>query len=88
MEEFEKIEIRSEEVQEILGTPPRWIIRWGTMLIIAGVGLLGFVSYIVKYPDVVVVPLTITTTVEPVQVVAQRNGHLSRFLVKENEAVK
>lgn len=87
MEEFEKIELRSDEVQEILGTPPRWIVRWGTTFIILGIIFLGLVSYIIKYPDVVAVPMLITTFVEPVEVVAQRSGHLSKLMVKDNQEV-
>lgn len=28
-----QINIRSEEINEILGVPPRWIIRWGITII-------------------------------------------------------
>ncbi len=34
-EDISKIEIRSEEVQEILGATPRWIIRAGISVILA-----------------------------------------------------
>jgi hypothetical protein len=38
----ENIELRSEEVQEILGRPPQWIIRWGiTIIFIIVAGLFG-----------------------------------------------
>jgi len=33
----QKIEIRSEEVQDILGQIPSWIVRWGTVVILATV---------------------------------------------------
>ncbi len=87
MEEHEKIELRSDEVQEILGTPPRWIVRWGTTFIFLGIILLGVVSYIIKYPDVVAVPMYVTTYVEPVEVVAQKSGHLAKLMVEDNESV-
>ena len=58
MEEFEKIQLRSDDVQEILGTPPSWIVRWGSTFIFLGVILLGVVSYIVKYPDIIVILAT------------------------------
>ncbi len=87
MEEHEKIELRSDEVQEILGTPPRWIVRWGTTFVIIGVLLLGYFSYLIKYPDVVTVPMTITTSIEPVEVVAAKSGHLADVFVDENSVV-
>ncbi|NNE30448.1 MAG: hypothetical protein HKN16_12490, partial [Saprospiraceae bacterium] len=88
MEEFEKIELRSDEVQEILGTPPRWIVRWGTTVIFLGIILVGLASYLVKYPDVVEAPITITTEVEPVSIVSQKGGHLDRLLVTDGESVE
>ena len=88
MEDFEKIELRSEDVQEILGTPPAWIIRWGTSFIFLGVGLLGLVSWMVKYPDIIHAPILITTELPPVPVVARTTGYLSKLLVKENDTVQ
>ena len=35
--ESEKIEIRSDEVQDILGMVPSWIVRWGTVVILVTV---------------------------------------------------
>ena len=66
MEEYEKIELRSDDVQEILGTPPAWIIRWGSTLIFIGVILLGVVSYVVRYPDIIHAPILITTEMPPI----------------------
>lgn len=87
MEEHEKIELRSEEVQEILGTPPRWIIRWGTTIIVLGIIILFYFSYLIKYPDVVPVRLEITTSIEPVQLVAEESGHMLNVFVEEDSEV-
>ena len=88
MEEYEKIELRSDDVQEILGTPPAWIIRWGSTLIFIGVILLGVVSYVVRYPDIIHAPILITTEMPPVPIVARTTGYLSKLLVKENDTVQ
>lgn len=88
MEEFEKIQLRSDDVQEILGTPPSWIVRWGSTFIFLGVLLLGVVSYIVKYPDIIHAPIQITTESPPVPIVARTTGYLSKLIVKENDSVK
>lgn len=58
----EDLEIRSEEVQEILGTPPRWLTRWGTLLALIFFVLLGWIGYWVKYPDVVKAEVRVTST--------------------------
>ncbi|MBP9991094.1 MAG: hypothetical protein KBT45_06670 [Bacteroidales bacterium] len=46
--------LRSEEVQEILGRPPRWIVRWDIAVICAVVAGLFVGSYVIKYPDIIV----------------------------------
>ena len=61
MEEHESIELRSEEIQEILGTPPRKIVRWGTTIAFLTFCFLIFVSYFVRYPDVIKAPIVLTT---------------------------
>jgi multidrug resistance efflux pump len=88
MEEYEKIELRSDDVQEILGTPPSWILRWGITFVFMGVIMLGVVSWIVKYPDIIRAPVQITTNVPPVPVVSRSTGYLSKLLVKEGDTVK
>lgn len=60
------INIRSEEILEILSTPPQWLVRWGTLAAFAALVLLGWVGYWVKYPDMVAVEV-IVSSAEPIQ---------------------
>ena len=48
-----RIEFRSEPVQEILGSVPSWIIRWGTSLFFVIIVLLLVGSWFFRYPEVV-----------------------------------
>lgn len=87
-EERNFVELRSEEVQEILGTPPGWLVRWGTLVVLLGFGLLLGVAWFVRYPDVVVSDkLSITTAEPPVEVVARNDGRITRFLVQDTAVV-
>lgn len=87
-EERNFVELRSEEVQEILGTPPSWLVRWGTMVVLLGFGLLLGVAWFVRYPDVVVSDkLSITTADPPVDVVARADGRVAQLLVKDTTPV-
>ena len=52
-ENEQQIELKSPAVQEILGRPPRWIIRWGISIIFIVVAGLVVGSYFFKYPDVI-----------------------------------
>jgi multidrug resistance efflux pump len=88
MEDFEKLELRSDEVQEILGTPPRRIVRWGTTVIALTFAGLIWVAFSVKYPDIVAAPIVLTTNMPPVEVVSRAEGLLAKLLVKDNQNVK
>jgi multidrug resistance efflux pump len=83
-EERNFVELRSEEVQEILGTPPNWLVRYGTVVVLLGFSLLLGVAWFVRYPDVVVSDkLSITTADPPVEVVARNDGRVANLLVKD-----
>ncbi|MBK8967475.1 MAG: HlyD family efflux transporter periplasmic adaptor subunit [Saprospiraceae bacterium] len=88
MEEREYIELRSEEVQEILGTPPGWLVRWGTLVVFVCITALLSVAAIISYPDVIEAKVLITTTVPPVDVVARTDGHIVKFFAQDKAAVK
>ncbi len=88
MEEHEKIELRSDEVQEILGTPPSWIVRWGTTVIFLVIGVLLLISYLVKYADMISANIIITTPSPPMDVVAESSGRLLQLRIEEKEEVQ
>lgn len=88
IENPEEIELRSEEVQEILGTPPSWLIRWGTLVAFLCVMGLIAVSWYVKYPDIVVGKITIATPNLPAKVVPLRSGILDKLLVAEGDTIQ
>ena len=87
IENPEDIQLRSEEVQEILGTPPAWLIRWGTTVVfIVVLGIIA-VSWFVKYPDIIQSEVIITTPNLPKGVVARSSGYLSKLLVTDGQTV-
>jgi HlyD family secretion protein len=84
----ENIELRSESVQEILGRPPRWIIRWGITIIFLVVAGLVVGSYFFKYPDVIQATITVTTENLPAGVMAKTTGRIDTIFVQEKQAVQ
>ena len=88
MLEHENIQIRSEEVMDILGSPPSWIIRWGTTLLFLAFMLLCVAGWIVKYPDKIYAGVTITTESPPVKIIARSTGYINKLMVKGDQPVK
>lgn len=87
MSDSNNIEIRSEEVQEIMGTPPRWIIRRGITIILLVVIVLFVGSYYYKYPDLIQARVTIVSENPPISIVARSNGKLDRIFVADKQKV-
>ena len=86
--EPDKIELRSEEVQEILGTPPKWMIRYGITLIFCIVGGLFIGSYFFKYPDILPATITVTTENLPADIIAKTSGKIDSIHVYDKQKVK
>ncbi len=80
-------ELRSEEVQEILSRVPHWLIRWGSFVILGILLLLFFVSWIVKYPDIISTQIVITTNVPPQKLVAHTSGKIEVMLIKDKSII-
>lgn len=80
-------ELRSEEVQEILTRVPHWLIRWGSVVVLCIILILFFVSWLVKYPDIVSTQIVITTNVPPQKLVAKTSGKIEAILVKDKTII-
>lgn len=87
MNREEEIEIRSEEVQEILGHVPSWIIRWGITIIFGIIFALLAGSYFFKYPEIITSPIIITTENPPISLVSKVNGKLQKLFVSDKQFV-
>lgn len=84
----DNLNLRSEEVQEILGRPPRWIVRVGISIIFVVVAGLFVGSYFLKYPDILPAPITVTTENLPAGVMAMTTGKIDTIAVTEKQTVK
>ena len=82
------IELRSEEVQEILTRVPNWMIRWGTIVVSSVIFMLLFSMWFIKYPDIVSTQIVITTNIPPEKVVAKVSGKIEAILVKDKTIVE
>jgi len=88
MNKEDKIELRSEEFQEVLGAVPPWILRWGITILAIAVVVLLIGSAIIKYPDVIPAQIVLTGSTPPATIVAHASGKLKELYVIDNQNVK
>lgn len=77
----------SEYLQDVLATPPRWIIRWGETFVCLLVVFLLALGWLIRYPDRIPAEAVITTLEPPVPVIARANGALMQLMVEDQDTV-
>lgn len=82
------IELRSEEVQEVMGQIPAWIVRWGITVLFLVVIALLIGSCFFKYPDVITAQMTLTGQHPAASVVARSAGKIQDLFVRDNQPVR
>ncbi|AUC85673.1 HlyD family secretion protein [Polaribacter sp. ALD11] len=87
MPENNEIEVRSEEVQEILSYVPNWMVRWGNTLFFLLILMLFFISWFIKYPDIINAEVILTTKIPPQKEYARVSGKIDTILVRDAQNV-
>ena len=82
-----EIELRSEEVQEVMNRVPAWILRSGITVLFVIVVALVAGSYWFKYPDVIAAEVTVSTQDPPAYVVSRAAGRLENLYVQNGQEV-
>lgn len=83
-----EIELRTDEVTEILESSPSWLFNWGMLIIFSMMALGVALTYFISYPDILVAKATVTSLNPSVTVVARTSGKLASLLVKDNQEVR
>ena len=84
---IEELAAPSEYMREVLATPPKWIVRWGELLVFLLVLGLLLLGWLIRYPDRITAEVIITTPDPPVPVVARTDGALIQLLVADRDTV-
>lgn len=87
MDDGKEIELRSEEVREILTRPPHALVRWGITVFFTVLALFFIGGCFFEYPDVISAPVTITTEHPPVWIVARGSGKIEEVYRRDRDSV-
>ncbi|HCO68346.1 MAG TPA: HlyD family secretion protein [Dysgonomonas sp.] len=83
-----KIELRSDDVREILERPPHSLVRYGTSAVCFILFILFIGSFIFRYPDIISGQVVITTETPPVWIVAKSTGRVKELNRSDKQYVK
>ena len=84
---LDNLELRSENVQDILTQPPHWMIRWGNTVIFVILLMVLLMSYVIKYPEFIPAPIVVTSKNPPEKLEARTNSKIEKILVKDHQSV-
>lgn len=79
---------RTEEVRDIIERMPNNFAKYVTYLVFGIVGLLLLFGYVVKYPDIILGEVTISSQQAPLRLVAEQNGKLKINHINSQDTVK
>ena len=87
-EKYKDIELRSEEVQEVMNKVPPAILRYGIGVLATIVMVLLIGSALFSYPETVSVDVTLTPLNPPAYIKSSGRGRLERLYVANGQHVK
>ena len=84
----DELNIYSEEVKDVLSKPPKALFRWGNTILFVFIIIVLFLSWLLKYPDIVTAQAILTTEIPPQKEFARVFGKIDSLFVKNYQAVK
>ncbi len=84
---LDQANLRSEEVQEILGTPPHWLLRWGMLLSFIFIIILAWSLYWFSFPETVKAKIRLTKEDPPINLIVESSTYITDILVQSEDTV-
>lgn len=84
----EHIDLRSDDVQEIMSHVPHWMVRSGISIMFMLILVLILISCLIRYPDVIQGNVTVSTAQPPTRLVSKNPGELQALFFKDGSKVR
>lgn len=85
---YKEIELRSEDVQEVMNHISPWVVRWGITVLFVILLALLVGCWIFKYPDVLQAEVILTTEEPPAFILARSAGKIDTLYVNNGIEVR
>lgn len=80
--------IHTDDIQDIIGSPPSWLLRWGIALVLMVLVSIVIIGSFIRYPDIVQAGIRINAANAPKGVVSKVAGNILSLRVKDGEQVE
>lgn len=87
LEKIDNIELRSDEIKDILTRPPHSLVRYGTTVICLILFLFLVGSFFFRYPDIIQGGVIITTENPPAWIVSKATGRIKELYITDKNNV-
>ena len=84
----DNIDLRSDDVQEIMSHVPHWMVRSGMSLMFLLIAIVIVILWLVRYPDVIQGAVTVSTSQPPIRLIAKNSGELQMLAYKDGAEVR
>ncbi|MGB3468987.1 MAG: HlyD family efflux transporter periplasmic adaptor subunit [Cyclobacteriaceae bacterium] len=81
-------ELRSAEMQDLMGRSPGWLMKWGVVSLLTIIMLILGLSYFISYPDKVEASATLVSDKPPASIVSLKSGYLILHVEDEQSVTK
>lgn len=82
------LEEHSDYSREVLEKTPSWIVTWGNSIFFIFITVLFFISWMIKYPDIISTQVEVTSQHPPVYLVSRTSGKVNELNVLDGSEVK
>jgi multidrug resistance efflux pump len=87
-EELDHIQLRSDEIEDMVGVVPHWFLRTGISVIFFFILVILIGCWFFKYPEMITAKTTLVANNPPVSVVARTTGKIESLFVHDHQQVK
>lgn len=81
-------EKKAEEIEEIIGNPPAWMLSYGTVIIILVTLVFVVLGWVMEFPEKIHSEIEIVTVEPPVQIYINKSNYLGKLLVDHQDSIK
>lgn len=86
-ERYKDVELRSEELQDVMGKTPPWILRSGITLLFIIILVILIGSAFFRYPDTITTEMTLTGRYPVAQIISRASGKINRLYIFDEQNV-